>query len=171
MNVAQTKPPALSILTAAENDVAIIQSLAQRIWPVCFAGILTPEQIANMLERIYAPESLRAQMQAGHRFFLAYHDAEAVGYASAYKEDGHIWLKKLYVLPSLRGQGIGTALSNAAIATFQPANDVRLLVNRGNIAACRYYERAGFTRIDEIPVMMGDFPFIDYLYSKTLLES
>ena len=150
-----------------EAGLSTVSLLAHRIWPAAYAGILTPAQIDNLLSRIYSPENLRREWVDGHRFWLA-HDDEPVGYASAYRDDGIVWLKKLYVLPQCQGRGIGRALMEAATAAFMPARELRLLVNSGNLPAQRFYERQGFARLAEMPVRMGDFEFVDYVYGRVL---
>jgi diamine N-acetyltransferase len=161
-------PASLNIRSASPDDAPVIQSLARRIWPVCFASVIEPHMIANMLERIYGIESLHEQMREGQRFWIAYCDRQPVGYVSAYTEEDWIWLKKLYCDPAFQGKGIGAAMYNTAVSAFPHRREVRLLVNNGNVAAQAWYERNGFRRIGELPVMMGDFPFTDYLYSKAL---
>jgi diamine N-acetyltransferase len=168
MEVAAKSAATLAIHPATREDIPIIQALARRIWPVCFAGIIAPHMIANMLERIYGTENLRKEMNDGHRFWIAWHGRQPAGYVSAYKDGGSIWLKKIYCDTGLQGIGIGAAMYDTAVSAFLPAKEVRLLVNNGNTAAQGWYERLGFTRIGEVPVMMGDFPFTDYLYSKAL---
>lgn len=151
----------------AESGLATVSLLAHRIWPTAYAGILTPAQIDNLLLRIYSLDNLRQEWAEGHRFWLAYDD-EPAGYASAYGDGGVIWLKKLYVLPQCQGRGIGHALIEAVVAAFASARELRLFVNSGNLAAQRFYECQGFARVAEAPVRMGDFDFVDYIYSRPL---
>lgn len=153
-------------LATGEMDVVI--DLSQRIWPQAYAGILTAAQIGNLLARIYSPENLAQEIADGHCFWLAEVRDEPLGYASGYREGRTIWLKKLYVLPQCQGQGVGRALMNAVIAAFLPADEVRLFVNNGNLAAQRFYERCGFVRAAEVAVRMGDFDFTDFVYARSL---
>lgn len=163
-----TFPTQLTIRPAGADKFYIIESLARRIWPDAFAGILTPMQIELMLMQIYSEESLEKEEENGHRFWLAYQGKDAVGYVSAYREKDAIWIKKLYVLTENQGQGIGKALLDAGIAGFLPAKELRLLVNRDNVAAQQFYERIGFTCIGEASVQMGEYPFMDLIFSKAL---
>lgn len=170
MKAAAKSPSTLAIRPGLERDLPLIGKLASDIWPVCFAGILTPEQIANMLDRIYSVESLRKEALSGHRFWIASENGEPVGFVSAYKEKGIIWIKKLYLESSVQGKGIGVRMIDAAVATFMPASELRLLVHRDNLQAQRFYNRLGFARTGEVPVTMGDYSFIDFLYSKRLTK-
>lgn len=158
----------LVIRPATREDAPIVSELAHRIWPVCFAGIIRPEHIENMLQRIYSIDNLHREMAEGHQFWLASRSGEPLGYASAYKKDDTIWLKKLYVLPALQRQGIGAALTTAATNWFLPARELKLLVNRDNLTAQRFYEHKGFTQAGEVPVQMGDNWFVDFIFSKPI---
>lgn len=150
------------------DEVNVVIDLAKRIWPVSYATILTHEQINNMLDLIYSSENLQNEIQNGHRFFGALLNDQPVGYASAYQDTNVLWLKKLYVLPELQGQGAGKQLMNTIIAAFPLAKELRLLVNRDNLPAQQFYMRQQFSQIDELPVKMGDFKFVDLVFSKKL---
>jgi len=158
----------IAVRLAVAEDMKTVIDLSYRIWPVCYAGILTPEQIQNLLMRIYDEETLREDARAGHLYFLAWDEKEAVGYASGYKEGNAVRLKKLYVLPECQGQGVGQCLTDAVIRAFADAEEMRLYVNCDNTPAQRYYERRGFVRMGEAPVKMGDFHFTDFIYAKAL---
>jgi ribosomal protein S18 acetylase RimI-like enzyme len=57
------------------------------------------------------------------------------------------YLEELYVVPELRGQGIGRALLEAAMETARAAGATRMDLNTGetDTAARGLYESAGFT--------------------------
>lgn len=165
MEALKTKP---TLIIAPAKDMSDVIALAHRIWPVAYANILTPEQISNMLEKIYNPENLRTEIADGHRFWIAYDDGKPVGYGSSFKKDNVIWLKKLYIDMALQGRGIGEQLLEAVTAAWHPAREIHLLVNPYNTPAQRFYERCGFEKIGTIPVRMGDWNFDDFLYARTI---
>lgn len=151
-----------------QADFALIESLARRIWPVAYDGILTEEQLENLLAKIYGAENLASEMANGHRFWGAFDNASALGYASGYRDGACIWIKKLYVLPQAQGQGIGRALMQTVITAFLPVQEARLYVNGENLAAQRFYEKCGFANAGPVPVRMGDFDFTDFVYVKSI---
>jgi ribosomal protein S18 acetylase RimI-like enzyme len=57
------------------------------------------------------------------------------------------YLEELYVVPDLRGQGIGRALLEQAMETARAAGATRMDLNTGetDTAARALYESAGFT--------------------------
>lgn len=160
--------PELTIVAAGPRELTHVVMLAHRIWPVAYDNILTPEQIRSMLLTIYHPDNLVEEIEEGHQFYVAYLDHLPVGYASAYRDETVIWLKKLYVDPSMHKKRIGARLMHAAVTPFLPADEIRLLVNQKNTPAQDFYARMGFSRIGETPVRMGDFDFVDYIYAMPL---
>lgn len=156
----------MNIRALAESDLPLVADLAHRIWPAAYAGVLTAEQIANILGAIYTPANLKAEMVAGHRFWAAYDGERALGFASGFRDGDVVWLKKLYVLTEAQGRGIGRALVETVANAFGPVAEVRLFVNSGNTAAQDFYCRCGFVHAEAVPVKMGDFAFTDFIFAR-----
>ena len=151
----------------AADALPRVADLANRIWPEAFAGILPADRIPGMLAEIYALETLEADItERGHQYWIATHDGRDVGFASAYRAEGRVWIKKLYLLAQTRGQGLGKALIAAARAHFGPGLPVALYVNDGNAAAIAFYRSQGFTVEKHVPVQMGPYQFHDYVMLK-----
>jgi ribosomal protein S18 acetylase RimI-like enzyme len=159
----------LSIRPASERDIPVISQLAHAIWPVAYDGILLPEHISNMLERMYNHDDLKKQMTVdGHRFWLASINERPVAFMSGYREDDVVWLKKIYVDPACKGQGVGKALIATLEQAFAPASEMRLLVNPKNFPAMDFYRHVGFVESGRQEVQMGDFRFVDFVFSRQL---
>ena len=161
-------PLDFAIIRAGCEDSAAINALAHRIWPVCYEGILTDEQIANMLGAIYDIKALEAQMAEGQEFWLLEVSGKACGYASVIPGKDEILLKKLYLAPDLQGKGLGRTMCEHIIAEYPFAKHVCLYVNKDNLNAQRFYERIGFYKSGSERVRMGDFEFTDFIYIKEL---
>ena len=60
-------------------------------------------------------------------------------------------LEELYVAPGHRGQGIGTALMGEALAVVRQrgAGEMQINVDEVDVDARRFYERHGFTNIEQ----------------------
>lgn len=157
-----------AIIPIGVADLPRVAELAHRIWPEAFAGILPPEHIPGMLAEIYALPTLSADIaERGHQYWLATDGAGGdLGFASAYRDEGRVWIKKLYLLASARGLGLGKALIATARAHFGEHLPVALYVNDGNAPAIAFYRAQGFEVERHVPVKMGPYQFHDYVMLK-----
>jgi ribosomal protein S18 acetylase RimI-like enzyme len=80
-------------------------------------------------------------------------------------QNAHAYLEELYVVPSLRGQGIGRSLLEAAMDTARAegATHMELGTSETDEAARALYESAGFTNREGAP----DGPVM-YFYEREL---
>lgn len=155
----------LQIIRATEDHITQIQEIAHGTWPDTFKEILQPEQIAYMLNMMYADAALRRQMQQGHVFLLALADGVPGGFASYelnYTQQPVSKLHKIYILPTMQGKSVGKALINevARIAKDAGLLRVALNVNRDN-KAIGFYERHGFRKTGEEDIDIGNGYFMN----------
>jgi GNAT superfamily N-acetyltransferase len=163
-----------TIRLADSNDLAVIQELARKIWPLSYGDILEESQLAYMLDKMYSTDSLRQQLlQADHRFILISDDNRPVGFASysCPKDHSRIGrLHKIYVLHEQQGSGTGKMLLAHIIEDCKKkgAFSLELNVNRHNKARY-FYEKQGFTvkRTEDIDIGSGYF-MNDYLMELPL---
>ena len=152
---------------AASGDAALLRSLAEHIWRESYAGVVSAEQMAYMIERMYSQETIARELGEGVCWELVRLDAEAAGYHSiTFGADGVAKLNKLYLLPALQGRGLGQEMlwRVFALAVERGAREVRLQVNKANLRAQRAYERFGFRRIDEAVFDIGgSYVMDDYI--------
>ena len=151
------------IRKATYEDVPTIRAMADVVFRRTYRDILSPEQMEYMMEWMYAPESLRRQMDEGHRFFIAEAEGIAQGYAS-FRFDGTdgagvpvFHLEKLYVMPASQGRGVGRMLLGAVVSDVREAVGggrarIELNVNRDN-PAVGFYRKLGLRVLRQ-----GDFP-------------
>lgn len=163
----------MRIIEATKEEIFIIRSLSDRIWPATFREILTQEQIAYMMEMMYSEKSLEKQMDTGHHYILIEDDGEYLGYLSYelnYKEDTMTKVHKIYVLPSVQGKGLGRYFLNAVseIAKSNGNTILSLNVNRYN-KAIDFYKKVGFEIVGSEDIDIGDgFLMEDYIMNKKL---
>lgn len=158
----------LTIRPATLADIPLIRRLAEEAFPATYRSILSTEQLWWMMEWMYAPESLRRQMEEGHCFYIAAWEGEACGYLSIERQEEHLFhLQKIYLIPAFQGRGIGRALFETAKAHIRslgrlPAR-MELNVNREN-SALAFYERMGMTRLRTVDIPIGEgFYMNDYI--------
>jgi diamine N-acetyltransferase len=161
----------LTIRSATQQDIPTIHTLAHSIWQPTFRDILSQEQIAYMLEVMYAHESLAQQMQQGHYFLMAEWENAPVGYASySHKSQEITHLHKIYLLPETQGKGIGKHIITyiEKQARQAGATALELCVNRYNNAK-QMYEKIGFVVLREEDFAIGSYWMNDFVMRKELL--
>lgn len=148
-----------NIQKATLEDIPSIRKMAEVAFTATYRELLSPEQLAYMMEWMYAPESLRRQMEEeGHVYYLALHRGEGAGYLSIQPEGEHLFhLQKIYVLPRFQGQHLGRLLFEQAIRAIKELHPepcrMHLNVNRYNTKAVQFYQHMGMQKVAE-----GDFP-------------
>ncbi|SCW72699.1 Acetyltransferase (GNAT) family protein [Sphingobium faniae] len=85
-------------------------------------------------------------------------------------QPGDIELKRFYLLGDWQGKGNGDALMEQVTGEAQARMARRLLlaVYPANEKARRFYARNGFEEIGETVFMVGDMPFRDLIYARSL---
>ncbi|MDR2956386.1 MAG: GNAT family N-acetyltransferase [Prevotella sp.] len=163
----------MNIVEATENQIVIIKSLSDKVWPVTFRDILSEEQIKYMMNMMYSEDSLRKQMKEGHHYLLAEEDGEYLGYLSYelnYKGSDITKVHKIYVLSSLQGRGVGRFFIDKAGEIAKNNNNKELLlnVNRFN-RAIDFYKRVGFEIVRNEDIDIGNgFLMEDYVMNKKI---
>jgi GNAT superfamily N-acetyltransferase len=158
---------------ATAADIPAIQAIAHAAWPVAYTGIISPAQIAYMLDLMYGTPALEEQFgRKGHRFLLAERDGTPIGFAGFEHRyaPGRSRLHKLYVLPAVKGTGVGHALLEAVLAEARKAGDtaVELNVNKYNPAR-DFYARHGFAiERDEVLDIGHGFVMDDHVLVRVL---
>jgi len=158
---------------ATINDVETICKLAEDIWWPSYSPILPKEQIGFMLNYIYAPEKILAQITNNQQtYLLLIEDEQPVAFAafSPREEDPDIYkLHKLYCLPITQGKGYGKILIDEVCKQTLAAGKhiLDLNVNRYNKAKT-FYEKMGFEVIYKEDIAIGEYWMNDYVMRKTL---
>lgn len=156
---------------ATLEEAVLIRKLALDIWPKAFEKILSPTQIAYMLELMYSETALMNDMKRGVEFYILNVDKTDAGYAAieniaprSYK------LHKIYLSQKLHGKGLGKFLLNQMeqIVLGRQATVLRLNVNRGN-QAVEFYKSRGYNIVHTEDIDIGNGFFMnDYVMEKQL---
>jgi diamine N-acetyltransferase len=160
----------LKIRMALLTDVPKICEVAEATWKQTYAPIISQEQIDYMYEQMYTPEALKEQMQNGHTFLMCMDGERILGFVSyIIREDGMLYIPKLYVKPETQGKGIGVLLLNEAekIARKNKLIALELNVNRKN-PAMYFYKKYGFELAEKADIAYGKFWLNDYVLRKSL---
>jgi putative acetyltransferase len=119
-------------------------------------------ELEEILSAEYPPEqrhglSLDAIFQPHVRFFVARLDAAAVGCGGVALFDGFAEVKRMYVRATARGRGAAQALLERIEREAREAGRpvLRLETGTRQLAAMRFYERAGFRSCDAFGAYAG----------------
>jgi GNAT superfamily N-acetyltransferase len=162
------------IRQANTNDVATILRIAEETWWVTYSPIIETEQIAFMLNEIYSPKKVAAQIGGNlQTYLLLIEGDEPVAFAgySPRDEDHEIYkLHKLYCLPVTQGKGYGKILINEVCQKTLEAGKytLELNVNRFNTAKT-FYEKMGFAVAYEEDIAIGPYWMNDFVMRKKLV--
>lgn len=163
----------LAIRFASEAEIPALRALAERIWRVSYAEMITPEQIDYMLTWMYAPGTIAREMAEGVVWEIASLDGEMVGFHSCTlaAAENRLKLNKLYLLPELQGSGLGQQMLERVhtLAAQRGARQVWLQVNKQNARALRAYERAGYV-VERSAVfdIGGGFVMDDFILTRSI---
>jgi diamine N-acetyltransferase len=172
--VKSAKHIAPRVLPALPEHLPALAKLAAVIWRTSYPGIISTRQIEYMLARMYALETLRAEMGSqGIRYVRLLVGRVFAGFASygPAEQAGVFKLHKLYVHPDHQGRGLGTLLLKHCENELVRIGIRRLVlnVNKNNGKAIGAYRRNGFTVVDSVVAEIGGgFVMDDYVMAKEL---
>lgn len=159
----------MGLRKAEENDIQLIQNLAQSSWKSAYPGILSIEQIDYMLKSMYSYEEIFNHMKnMDYHYFIVVNDNNTpVGFIGFehYFETNTTKLHRIYLTKDAIGQGFGKeAISLVKDHTLSIGNKrIILNVNKFN-PALKVYQSQGFNIIDEIVLDIGNgYVMDDYI--------
>ena len=135
-----------------QDEYPLVRELAETIWPICYKDILSVEQINYMMDMMYAKEVIAREVSEGIHYCFIEADGKIAGFLS-----WGLWqaapytakLHKLYLLPDMQGQGIGSKAIEMVKeqARSTGVRRLRLNVNRQNANAIKCYSKNAFTMV------------------------
>lgn len=139
-------------------QIAAVAQLAGEIWPEHYLSIIGQAQVDYMLARFQSVAAIAEQIRAGYQYFLLTREPQNLGYAAVHieRDTGSLFISKLYLLRSVRGQGLGRAAMTrlAGLAAANGLNKFWLTVNKYNPARLAYLHM-GFETVAEVVTDIG----------------
>lgn len=170
--------PAISFKEVmSDEERKLLRGIAEPVWRICYAEILSEAQMCYMLDWMYSHETVAKEQAEGTKFFFinSADSATPIGLISIdtipNAETGGVELHKLYTSPSCWGRGIGQAALDFAteLATEAKAKFIELRVNRCNTRAVNAYMRNGFYKHKEDCLDIGNgFVMDDFIMRKDI---
>ena len=162
------------ITVTAQDQIRRCAHLAHCIWNEHFPNVISQAQIDYMVERFQNETAIARQIAEGCTYVLIQSEQHDAGYYAVQPEpEGTLFLSKLYVLESYRGQGLGRA-ALAHIETqcrCQGQRTLRLVCNKRNTGPIAAYQRMGFQKTAAVVTDIGEgFVMDDYQMEKRLTD-
>lgn len=157
-------------LAQTQPDYILIEELADVIWRKHYIPITGIGQVEHMLKKYQSAEAISKQVEdEGFEYFILRYDKIPVGYISIRKEEGKLFLSKIYVLSEYRGKKIGkTAMQFIEEkAKVYGLKTIMLTVNKNNTNSIKAYEKLGFINVCALVKDIGNgYVMDDYQMEK-----
>lgn len=143
------------------DDLPEVRKITLTTWLATYASFIPERDLREYFDLHYTLEALTTLFKSKSvDGCVAHRDRQAVGYAKMNDDtkEGRFYVTSLYVLPEFQGQGIGTRILDTAesYAVARGRDRIWLGVMVQNAESLRWYERHGFTFIEEAPFTMGN---------------
>lgn len=150
-----------------DTDIQNIAILANEIWHQHFIPIIGLEQVEYMVDKFQSYPAITNQVQNdGYEYFQILVDDKLAGYTGVHAENGALFLSKLYIHESFRGQHLATKALNFLIELCKERKleKIWLTCNKYNSNTLAIYDHLGFEVTDEQVADIGNgFVMDDYI--------
>lgn len=143
-----------------------LSAIADEIWHDHFVPIIGEDQVDYMLEKFLSPDALVEQINSGYQYYLFSYEYTFAGFAGVHKENGSLFLSKLYVHKDFRGMGIASYMFQQFIEMCKKNSleKIWLTCNRYNTNTLEIYKHWGFETVREEATDIGNgFVMDDYI--------
>ncbi len=154
-----------------EDEIKRLEELAREIWTEHYIPIIGEKQVSYMLEKFQSKKAIIEQLKDNYYYFFIEENDKVVGYIGVQIRQAELFLSKVYVRSSERGNGYA---KNAIkfIEKFSKDNNLdklKLTVNKNNLTTIKIYEKIGFRIVESIVQDIGEgFVMDDYVMEKIL---
>jgi len=156
----------------SSDDIQSVETLAQKIWREHYTPIIGESQVEYMLATFHSKAAIATEIaEKGYRYYLMVQEDRSLGYFAVQAVEQTLFLSKLYLLDSERGNGLGKkAMSYIVnIAKTLGLGNISLTVNKDNLGSIAAYTRFGFVTVGEIVADIGNgYVMDDYKMEMTL---
>jgi ribosomal protein S18 acetylase RimI-like enzyme len=159
------------ILATTQEDCSTIDALAKTIWTEHYTPIIGQEQVSYMLNKFQSTKVIEQQIKDGASYYLLIYNENPVGYFSYSEKEDVLFLSKLYVLSTARGNGIGKKAMNFMETKVIELGlkKIQLTVNKYNYNSIKAYEKMGFINVKAIVQDIGNgYVMDDYVLEKEI---
>lgn len=135
----------LSIRKMQQSDIPQVQHIAKTAWHATYEGIIPLHIQNNFLDTAYNEARLLQRLESSI-MHVAQYEGSVCGFANYSKvnDEGLCELVAIYLLPSVQGKGIGSALLQQAIQDFNGLKEIHVNVEQANTIGMNFYLAKGF---------------------------
>lgn len=158
----------------SDADIQRTAELADEIWHQHFTPIIGSEQVDYMLRNLQSFGPMKEQIEGGYEYFLLRADGQDVGYSAIHAEDGRLFLSKLYLRSSVRGNGYASRVLQyyEDLCRARGLSAIWLTCNRFNANSLGIYDHWGFQKIREEKADIGGGYYMDdYIMEKQVVPN
>ncbi len=146
-----------NVSTSKEIDEVV--KIAREIWREHYPPIIGNEQVEYMLENFHSKDAITVELKHhNYAYYLIKNNNRVIGYIGIQLKGDDLFLSKIYIRSSERGNGIGKASMNFIkdLALENNMNRISLTVNKNNTGSIAAYYRLGFIKTGDICVDIGE---------------
>jgi len=145
-------------IVSTSNEINEVVKIARDIWTEYYPPIIGFDQVEYMLENYHSKDAITIEItRENYAYYLIKDKNRIIGYIGIQLKGDYLFLSKIYVLSSERGNGVGKASMNFIkdLAQKNKMNRISLTVNKNNTESIAAYYRLGFIKTGDICVDIG----------------
>ena len=140
-----------------DRDIDEVIKVARPIWLEHYSPIIGIEQVEFMLENLHSKRNIKEEIAEKEYVYYLIEKAETIGYMGLQIREDELFLSKIYLASTARGQGFGRLAMDyiKSLARQRKLGKVSLTVNKYNTNSIAAYQKLGFVKISDICVDTG----------------
>ena len=145
-------------IVSTSNEINEVVKIARDIWREYYPPIIGIDQVEYMLENYHSKDAITIEItRDNYAYYLIKDKNRIIGYIGIQLKGDDLFLSKIYIRSSERGNGIGKASMNFIkdLALENNMNRISLTVNKNNTGSIAAYYRLGFIKTGDICVDIG----------------
>lgn len=163
----------MEILTVNKEMIKETSDFASEVFIDYYIPLIGEKQARYMADLFLSQDAILKLIEDGAVFRLVKDEGNIIGFCEYKKEEGRLFLSKLYARKDRRHKGVGRFMFEdvKAYARRNGLKKIYLTVNKGNTPSYEIYLHLGFKVIDSVVNDIGQgYVMDDYIMEYTLNE-
>ena len=145
-------------IVSTSNEINEVVNIARDIWTEYYPPIIGIDQVEYMLKNYHSKDAITIEItRDNYAYYLIKDKNRIIGYIGIQLKGDNLFLSKIYILSSERGNGVGktSMIFIKDLAQKNKMNKISLTVNKNNTESIAAYYRLGFIKTGDICVDIG----------------